>query len=427
MSQSTNSVPSVNVPVQVPETPVSVPVPDTTVPVTTPDNSPSEAELMREANGILDRATLAYANGEQSYSVGMLDSGRLDGQYVKFRMENLGHERAACLRAIVGDLNRVSSKAMDEGEVNRLIRTYAAFRLLENHDSTQPVLDGDVKGLPAYSHYREHYSMLTERTNKDTPQEGHGLLPGMEAECKALYAECKRLTAERGITVNGIANRVKAVLLTYAKRQQDAAVKAERERLAAKAQADTAANEAEDTKQATAAEVKRLEEQAKTAVTAEDKAAMTQAAEEARERDRQAQQEHAEKVRKAAEEDRLARQAQADKEAKVKAAAKAQADKDKADGKDTPKQPGKGRKGGDTTTPPTPAATPVTPVNLLKVSEMSTAKDTAGMMVELLAGKEKEQAGTWNAFLELLATDKRIDKAVRNEVAELLGDSVVAA
>src|SRR5258705_202578 len=75
--------------------------------------------------------------------------------------------------------------AVDAAYVGRLIRAWQAHRLLAVEAG---VPDKASKGMP-YGHYRDAWVQLCERQQADTAEECWVLLPGLEAECTALYAK----------------------------------------------------------------------------------------------------------------------------------------------------------------------------------------------------------------------------------------------
>ena len=100
------------------------------------------------AAATLKACVTAYRKGEREYRKGLLDAGRLADVYVHQRLA-LGDDRAAAVQVLEGQLAVYSSTAVD---VNRLVRTYHAARLLAD----EPGVKADVP----YGHYRDAWSKL---------------------------------------------------------------------------------------------------------------------------------------------------------------------------------------------------------------------------------------------------------------------------
>src|SRR5262245_42154112 len=164
----------------------------------------TEQEAREHAERTRKAAVDAYRKAESALRNGYLESGRLCDQYLQERMA-LTDKRAVGVQALEGELARYSSTVV---EVNRLIGVYHAYRLL----AVEPGLVGTGrKRGPAddvpYGHYRDGYSQLVERVEKDTPREHWILLPGLESECRELFARC---TAD-GLSKGAVQDAVKGL------------------------------------------------------------------------------------------------------------------------------------------------------------------------------------------------------------------------
>jgi hypothetical protein len=334
-----------------------------------------EAEQREQAEQTRQQAVKAFRKGESAYRAGLLESGRLSGEYIRQRLA-LGDQRAAAVQALEGAFAPWSSTAVD---VSRLVRTWEAFRLLalEQGLCGEGRKQGPADGIP-YGHFRDAWSRLVERRT-GTGDESYVLLPGREAECLTLFRE----SVQAGLSREACGEKVAALVREHAQQQAaaekqraaeaDAKAKAERE-AAEKAAAELQA--AQQTADKAAAEAKAKGDKA----TAEA-AAQALAELETKQRamvEQQAKAEQAERERARAEK-AAAEQARREKAAAEKAARKAQtADKPATVATETP--PGKDAKAGTITG------------NLLRIAEAGTVKDVAGMVVELITGTGKPEA-----------------------------------
>jgi hypothetical protein len=248
-----------------------------------------EEQARREADDTLKAAVREYRKGEKAYAAALLEAGRLSDLYVHQRLA-LRDKRAAAVQALEGELAKRSSATVD---VNRLIGCYHAYRLLAD----EPGLVGTGKKPgPAhdvpYGHYRDCWVQLVERQAKDTAQESWVLLPGLEADCLALFATA----TQDGLSKDAIKDAIRGLLKTYADRQAEAARQAreaaETEARAKAAEQARAAQEAKAAEQAVQ-QAKQAVQQAKQAVEQApegDKAALTEAMKRTEAEQRQRQQ-----------------------------------------------------------------------------------------------------------------------------------------
>jgi hypothetical protein len=158
-------------------------MPDTVTP-TVPEvpAKPTEEQLaeqreaaMKDAAKLLTSMAKAYARGERGLLTAAVEAGEYADGYIRARLA-LGDKRAACVQAVEGKLAEVSG---DVVKANTLIGTYHAYRLLNPGDACVFTL----------SHFREAFTLLVIRVEKDTPNETWTLLPGFEDQCKAAYSE----------------------------------------------------------------------------------------------------------------------------------------------------------------------------------------------------------------------------------------------
>jgi hypothetical protein len=334
----------------------------------------AEAAAREEAHATLKAAVRAFAKGERAYRAGLLESGRLCDLYVRQRLA-LGDERAAAVQALEGQLAAYSSGAVD---VNRLIGCHHAWRLLAESQG----LDKAAESVP-YGHYRDAYARLLVRQAKDSPEESWALLPGMEAECQAVFAAA----CQAGLSKAAVEEKCQALLRRYADgqaaeakaRQQAADTEA-----AAKREAELRARQQAEQAEAKA---KAAAEAAEQAGSAEQRADLTAAAEQAREELLATQRAQAVALEEAAEAARRKAaadaQAKAAEQAKAKADAKARAKAARAAGR------AEGKSAAQTPAPQTAKTAEARQgSNLLAAAKAGTAKDVAEMAAELIAGSD---------------------------------------
>lgn len=341
----------------------------------------AEAAAREEAHATLKAAVRAFAKGERAYRAGLLESGRLCDLYVRQRLA-LGDERAAAVQALEGQLAAYSSGAVD---VNRLIACHHAWRLLAEAQG----LDKAAESVP-YGHYRDAYARLLVRQAKDTPQEGWVLLPGMEAECQAVFAAA----CQAGLSKAAVEEKCQGLLRRYADAQA-AEAKARQQSAEAEAQAKRDAElRARQQAEQAEAKAKAAADAAEQAGTEEQRADLTRAAEQAREELLAAQRTRARALEEAAEAAR--RKAAADAQAKAAEQAKAKADA-KAAAKAAKAAGLAAGKGMAPQTAKTAEARQGS--NLLAAAKAGTAKDVAEMAAELVTGSETPD----DVLAELLA------------------------
>ncbi len=334
----------------------------------------AEAAAREEAHATLKAAVRAFAKGERAYRAGLLESGRLADLYVRQRLA-LGDERAAAVQALEGQLAAYSSGAVD---VNRLIACHHAWRLLAEAQG----LDKAAESVP-YGHYRDAYARLLIRQHKDTPEESWALLPGMEAECQAVFAAA----CQAGLSKAAVEDKCQGLLRRYADAQ---AAEAKACQQAAEMEAQTkreAELRARQQAEQAEAKAKAATEAAEQADSPEQRADLTRAAEQAREELLAAQRTQAMALEEAAEAAR--RQAEADAQAKAAEQAKARAEA-KAKAKAARAARRAGGKGASHAQPPQTGKTAEARQgsNLLAGAKAGTAKDVAEMCLELVTGSD---------------------------------------
>jgi hypothetical protein len=275
----------------------------------------------KEAVALLAECVKTYRHGEKAYRQGLLQAGRLADEYLDLRM-TLGDKRAATVQTLEGQLAMWSSATVD---VNRLASCWQAFRLLaEEPGLAKATTKG--KAAPAdavpYGHYRDCWSRLVERQNKDTTAECWVLLPGLETECRAAFVKA----VQDGLSKAAVEDAVRLLVPDYAARQAKATAEA-KAAAAAKAAAEQAAAQ-----QASAALLQAQAEMAKaqqavTSAMASEQAACQAVAEKAAAdllaRQRAAVQASAAAEQAAREKAKAEAAAKAAEEARVKAAANA--------------------------------------------------------------------------------------------------------
>jgi hypothetical protein len=332
---------------------------------------------------LLDQAAVAHTKGERDWLAGMIESGRLLSEYVTRRMSApLFHPRANAVQAAAGRLAECASSTVDAAYVNRLVLVYHAHRLLADAQGLCDTVLGKgkgAKGKPAvpFGHYKDAWSQLVERVNKDTPEEGYVLLQGFESRCVAVFAECVAARMPR----EGATGKVRELLASYATHQ------AEQSKAALAAATEREAAERAEL-QRVSAERATLEEQSKAAQRTGDTSTVNAVAEElmakqreqivAQAREEQARKEREEQERQAkvAEEQRQKAQAKLDAKAGAKAAEKLTPKAEPEQGKATA-VPGNGTPNLPTLPEPTQAV------------EEQNAAEVAADAAELLTGCEE--------------------------------------
>jgi hypothetical protein len=372
---------------------------------------------LAEADRTCKAAVRAFAKGEREYRLGLLEAGRLAGEYLVQRMA-LRHPRENAVATLVGELARYASHRVDAAYVNRLVASYQAYRLLAVDtglaDSKAKAVKQRLAELP-YSHYRDGWCRLVERRDKDTLQEHWVLIPGFEGDAKAAFEQAAR-DAVPLETVQGLVNR-------NAARQAEEA-KAAKEAADAKAQAEREA--LEQAQQATRAALQAkaaAEEQAKRAADEAARARMTEAAHKAQlelEAAHRAQAEQQAKADAAAREaERKRRAEQAAREAREAAERKAaQAAERRATKGKGPKPPAEAA----------PALEPKDPMqvtgNLLKVADVATAQGLAEMLAAM-TNRHEEPDTVLERYLALLVKSQDLSpksiRACKNALALVRG------
>ncbi len=355
----------------------------------------AEQAAREQAAETLRAVVKAYRAGERAYRQGLLEAGRLAGEYLRQRLA-LGDDRAAAVQTLEGQLAAWSSSAVD---VNRLVACWEAYRLL----AVEPGLAAAPKGKPApadavpLGHYRDCWCRLVERQRKGTAEESWTLLPRLEEECKAAFAKA----VADGLAKAKAEEAVRVLLQQYAARQVAAAADAR-----TRAEADATAKAAEQKQAAEAVAkaaveadaAKRAAEQASEA----DRAAMAAEAEVKLAALRQAQQEA---LARQAAADAAAREAERQRQAAEAAAAKQaaeQAKQERAAARKAPQGPATATAvqgptaQARTETPDLPTRRPPT---LREQAKAGTAKDVAAMAAELVTGAEAPD----DVLVELLA------------------------
>jgi colicin import membrane protein len=360
-----------------------------------------EAELREQAEAVRQAAVKAYRKGEAAYRAGLLESGRLCGEYVCKRLA-LGDKREAAVVALGNALAPYSSSVVDQHHVNRLVRAYHAYRLLAEEQGLtgEGRKQGPADAVP-YGTYRDAWSRLVERAAggaDGAPGERYVLLPGLEQECRALFAK----TVADGLSAKAVGEQVAELV----RRAAAATAEADKQRAAeaeAKARAEQEAAQKAAAELAAAEQAKReLEAKAKQVGDEATAAAVFQAQQELEAKQRamveqQAKAEQAERERQRAE--KLARE-QAAREAKAAERARKKATKPSTPATVAP------------STPPAPqqgeqAKQGTVHGNLLTLAKAGTAKDVAGMVLELVQGCD-----TPDDVLELVLKGLKAGKAL---------------
>jgi hypothetical protein len=326
--------------------------------------------VRREAVALLAECVKTYRQGEKAYRQGLLQAGRLADEYLELRM-TLGDKRAAAVQTLEGQLAMWSSATVD---VNRLVSCWQAFRLLaEEPGLAKATAKG--KAAPAdavpYGHYRDCWSRLVERQNKDTTAECWVLLPGLETECRAAFAKA----VQDGLSKAAVEDAVRLLVQDYAARQAKATAEA-KAAAAAKAAAEQAAAQQASAELLQAQAEMAKAQQAVTSAKASEQAAYQAVAEKAAEellaKQRAAVQASAAAEQAAREKAKAEAAAKTAEEARVKAAAKADKTAKKATEKTPPVPP---------TIPPqtatlAPATTPATATKPVTPLLPTRAEDT---------------------------------------------------
>jgi hypothetical protein len=200
-----------------------------------PTDKPTEEQIERareQAEGEVKHSVRCVKTAESGYADGYLRSGYHASEAVRIRVA-VGEKRSVIIQAVEGQLALWSSTKLD---ANTLIACYHAHRLLEN-GGVEPLKSGvklTVDPAFAYGHYREAWSKLVKRVEKDTTAETWVLLPGLEEKCKAVFAEC----AASKLSRDACLDKVRELLGEFAKLEADRAANAQHAALSAQANAD---------------------------------------------------------------------------------------------------------------------------------------------------------------------------------------------
>jgi hypothetical protein len=337
-----------------------------------------EEAARKEADSTLKATVTAYRQGEKAYRVGLLEAGRLGDLYLHQRMA-LGDKRAAATQVLEGELAKWSSSSVD---VNRLVGCYHAWRLLAEEPGLAAGRKPAADAVP-YGHYRDAWMQLVQRQHKDTPQEVWALLPGMEAECRELYAKA----VKDGLSRDAVTGHVKA-LLRVAVDREAAAKRAEAEAAKAQAAAMAQAMRQAEADAREAAEEARARQAAAEQAKAAERAQLTQAAEQAKAELLAKQQQlaaaHAERAQAEAARARAEKEAKDAAEAQRKAAEKAAKAAEKAAARNVP--PAVSAPAGET--PELPHKPGPASATVGKQIAASVAKDAADVLAAAIAEHE---------------------------------------
>ncbi len=323
------------------------------------------AEKTRQA------AVKAYVRGETGYAAGLLECGRLCGEYTQLRL-GLGDKREAAITALRDGLTPFAS---DTPDPSRLILVYQASVLMPAGKAKCPAT--------VYGVMRDHWCRLLERTAKDTPQESYVLIPGREQECRDLHAAALKDSLSRDAIRDGVRKLVELRAADQARaaaeQRQAAAEKAAAEKAGLEEQAAQLRAAREEHEQAQAAAKADASETTTAAV--EESAAKLLAQQKAV-LEQQARSEQAERKRLAAE-----KRAKADAERLAKAADKAAARAEKGKAAEKPATTAPGQQS------PTPGGEDkrgqAVTGNLLRSAAAGTAKDVGDMAAEFLLESEQ--------------------------------------
>ena len=360
----------------------------------TPEQAPAEeaaarreGELRAEAKATLDASAKAYARGESALRAGMLEAGRLAGEYLQQRLA-LGDKRVDAVGLVAMRWSEHSATLLTATDVEAAIRASRAHQLLAVEQGL--VGEGRKQGsadVVPYGQWLGHWSRLVECEGRGTPDEVYVLLPGLEGRCREFFAKAVKEALGRTAVAEGVSEIVRSRSHDLAQRD---ALRAEEAKAKAKAEAEGAAKAAAELK--ASQEAQRVAEEAAKAkgdeATAQalsestaDLVAKQKAMLEA-----QSRAEQAERQRKTAEKAAAAKAAaerKAAEKAQRKAAEKAAAEaEDEDEDEDEDPKVGSTRKEEGRAPLGEPAGG-----NLLRAAgQAGTVKDVAGMAVELLVG-----------------------------------------
>lgn len=321
-----------------------------------------KAELQEQATKLLGDAGKAFRKGEQEYGKWVLLAGEKAWEYtlVRMRLTGMGRKtQEAAYSALEGVFNQYASSKV---RVDSIVRASMACRLFTPHLAS--------KALP-YGHWRDAWCQLVEL------QGDAWVIPVLVEE--EAVAEFKRAT-EAGMSREESLDVVKGVQRKLARMQAEHAQNAAAEQRRAEQEAKQEALEATAERQAVEDEARKLEEAAKSATEAERKR-LTEEAEQKRQELLQAQRAEIEARAKAEAEEREASRKAA--EAK-RAQERQQRAEEKAADREARRQERESQREAKAT-----AIEPVQGPGLRAMAKSGTAKDVAGMMVELLTGTDE--------------------------------------
>lgn len=301
---------------------------------TAPPVVETDEQLLALAGQLRKQYLKSYRSGEHEYRKGLMEAGRLAHEYVVVQMRR-GQKRDQAVKTIEGDLNAVSTTIVD---ANRLIRCYQSYRLLCEAQG----LDKAAADM-SYGAYTQGWSRLVEAVQQGRPEENYVLLPGMEQDCLALFADGVKgeWSMDSARTRCGELVLRAANAKAAAKAEQDTKAKADADAVNAdKAKADAAKADAAKAK-ADADKVVADAAKAVTAAQTEDQRNAAQAQLDQQTKEMEERRKDLDARTAAA--DKLAREKiDADKRAEETAKQKAAADKakDKLEAKNAKKEPG---------------------------------------------------------------------------------------
>jgi len=325
----------------------------------------AKAQLQEEANSVLKDAAKAFRKGESEYGKGMLQAGGLSWEYTLLRMRLTGMGRKTMEVAYAALEGEFAKWASSKVRVDVLVRASMAHRLFSPFLPTVKAKGKDVPVDLAYGHWRDAWCQLIELNLAD----GTWAIPALVAD--EAVAEFKRAT-EAGMSREESVEVVKTV-----------------QRKLAQAQADIAREEAEDkAREAQEAKQEHLEAKVELNDRTEEchraEAAVLAARDDAERAERTAKAKAAQEALLAAQ--RAEKEAQAKKDAEEREAARKAADAKKAADREARRQDREAQREAKAVN-----AGPIEPVQgagLKAMAKQGTAKDVAGMMVELLAGAD---------------------------------------
>lgn len=323
----------------------------------------AKAELQEQATKLLGDAGKAFRKGEQEYGRWVLKAGELAWEYtlVRMRLTGMGRKtQEAAYSALEGVFNQYASSKV---RVDSIVRAAMACRLFTPHLP--------AKGALAYGHWRDAWCQLVEL------QGDAWAIPALVEE--EAVAEFKRAT-EAGMSREESLDVVKGVQRKLARMQAERAQEAAAEQRKAEQEAKQDALEATAERQALEQATQAAEQAAKAAAE-EDRKRLTEEAERKRQELLTAQRAEIEARAKAEAEEREASRKAAEAKKATERQAKAEekaADREARRQEREAQREAKGQ-----------AIESVQGPGLRAMAKSGTAKDVAGMMVELLTGTDE--------------------------------------